>query len=90
MKKELFSGGKRRAESCFVDEPTDDLEQGEDFAKNCMENFERERRLHATQIALTGKVISSHSRSKNKNSNRMLSLATQKEPGDGKEDGLEI
>ena len=84
----IVSGGKG-GRVLFVDEPTDDLEQGEDFAKNCMENLkEKDAARHSN--CFNWKVISSHSRSKNKNSNRISSLATQKEPGDGKEDGLEI
>ena len=84
----IVSGGKG-GRVLFVDEPTDDLEQGEDFAEKCVENLkEKDTTRHSN--CFNWKVISSHSRSKNKNSNRMSSLATQREPGDGKEDGLEI
>ena len=73
----------------FFDDPMDDLEQDEGFAEKCLEKLkEKDATRHSN--CFNWKVISSLSRSKNKNPNRVSTPATQREPCDGKDDGLEI
>lgn len=73
----------------FFDDPKDDLEQDEDFAEKCLENL-KEKGATRHSNCFNWKVISSHSRSKNRNPKRVSPPATQRVPGDGKDDGLEI
>ena len=86
---EAFVTREKSGKVLFFDDPMDDLEQDEDFAEKCVENL-KEKGTTRHSNCFNWKVISSHSRSRNRNPNRVLPPATQKEPGDGKEDRLEI
>ena len=86
---EAFVTREKSGKVLFFDDPMHDLEQDEDFSEKCVQNVkEKDTTRHSN--CFNWKVISSHSRNKNRNVNRVSPPATQKEPGDGKEDRLEI